>query len=449
MAPARNRRNLFVLVIAAAAVLAVTLAMSSGLGWGPAITAALAAAVFAATLVVARIISAPRARTEDAPPATQAAPPHTPFAAMLEGLTDPVLLVTGEDADDPSGHRFLFANAAARAVLPIQRGEGALTTAVRAPEVLRAVEAALFGEGVGEASFQSGGVQPRVWRVRAARLAEADTGDGRLAVLILRDETEILASVRSRADFLANASHELRTPLASLTGFIETLSGHARDDVAARERFLPIMLTQANRMRRLIENLMSLSSIEQGEHLAPSTQVDLAGAASDVVDALGPQARAKGVHFEKALAMPALVVGDRDQILQVVQNLTENALKFAPAGGVVSLELTADFDLEDPLRPVRPGRASHSLLTPAAASGARYMALRVSDGGAGIARTNLPRLTERFYRVEGQKSGEHSGTGLGLAIVKHIVNRHRGGLIVESAEGEGSTFTAYFPAGPS
>jgi two-component system phosphate regulon sensor histidine kinase PhoR len=367
---------------------------------------------------------------------------------MLEVLADPVLLVTGDEPEDPAAHRFLFANAAARGLLPIQRAQGLLATAIRAPEVLRAVDQALFGEGVGEAAFQTGAAQSKVWRARARRLDAADAGGGRLALLTLRDETEMLASVRSRADFLANASHELRTPLASLSGFIETLSGHARDDAEARQRFLPIMQSQADRMRRLIENLMSLSSIEQAEHLQPSAEVDLGAAVSDVVDALGPLARAKNVRLQKNAAARALVVGDRDQILQVTQNLAENAIKYAPAGSVVNLDLAADLDLAGAQRPARAGGASHPLLTPAPASTGRYVALCVSDAGRGIARTSLPRLTERFYRVEGQKSGENSGTGLGLAIVKHIMNRHRGGLWVESIEGQGATFTAYFPAAP-
>jgi two-component system phosphate regulon sensor histidine kinase PhoR len=370
------------------------------------------------------------------------------FAAMLEALADPVLLVTGDDPDDPADHRFLFANAAARALLPIQRAQGLLATAIRAPEVLRAVDQALFGDGVGQAAFQTGSAQSKVWRARAQRLEAPGMGSGRLALLTLRDETEMLASVRARADFLANASHELRTPLASLSGFIETLSGHARDDSEARQRFLPIMQSQADRMRRLIENLMSLSSIEQAEHLQPSAEVDLGAAVSDVVDALGPLARAKNVRLLRNAPARAVVVGDRDQILQVTQNLAENAIKYAPAGSVVNLDLAADLDLAGAQRPARAGTASHSLLAPAPVSTGRYVALRVSDAGRGIARTSLPRLTERFYRVEGQKSGDNSGTGLGLAIVKHIINRHRGGLWVESLEGQGATFTAYFPAAP-
>jgi len=428
----------------------LTLALLGAARWAPALAGAAVLAVFAAAAALLRPSSSGAAAPDaDEARTASAALREQRFAAMFEALGDPALLVAGDDSRDPAGHRFLFANAAARAMAPIQRPEGLLVTAVRAPEILQAVDQALFGDGLGEASFQAGGVQPKVWRARAVRLP-ATQGEGRLALLTFIDETGVLASVRSRADFLANASHELRTPLASLSGFIETLSGHARDDAEARERFLPIMQSQANRMRRLIENLMSLSSIEQGEHLAPSAAVDLAAAAGDVIDALGPQARARGVRFERSLSACAGVVGDRDQILQVVQNLAENALKYAPAGGVVFLEVASGLDLQGALQSLQGGGAAqHSLLTPAPAPGARYVALRVRDTGRGIARTNLPRLTERFYRVEGQKSGEHSGTGLGLAIVKHIMNRHRGGLWVESAEGEGAIFAAYFPAAPA
>jgi two-component system phosphate regulon sensor histidine kinase PhoR len=129
-----------------------------------------------------------------------------------------------------------------------------------------------------------------------------------------------------------------------------------------------------------------------------------------------------------------------------VQNLADNALKYSPNGGSVSIELESVSDLSTEFRSTRAEAPSHSLLVPAGGGGGRYLAVRVRDAGPGIARTNLPRLTERFYRVEGQKSGEHSGTGLGLAIVKHIVNRHGGALFVESLEGGGSTFTACFPA---
>jgi two-component system phosphate regulon sensor histidine kinase PhoR len=307
------------------------------------------------------------------------------------------------------------------------------------------VDEALFDRVTGHALYQAGGVQDRVWRVRVEPLDVE--GDTRMAVIALRDETEFRRSERTRADFLANASHELRTPLASLAGFIETLRGHAREDAVARDRFLAIMHVQAERMRRLIDDLMSLSRIELGEHIPPSGRVDLSLAVIDVLDALGPLAEERGVTFRQLLPAigEAVVTGDRDQILQVVQNLAENALKYTPSGGAVTVRLETEVSAVTFASPRSSATAHLSLLTPDHAIERRYASLRVEDEGPGIARANLPRLTERFYRVEGQKSGEHAGTGLGLAIVKHIVNRHRGGLTVESAEGRGAAFTVYMP----
>jgi two-component system phosphate regulon sensor histidine kinase PhoR len=356
-----------------------------------------------------------------------------------------VLLASAGARADFHSRRFLFANAAARELLRIQRSEGPLTTAIRAPEVLAAIDEAVFERVTGHALYQPGGVQDRVWRVRAEPIESA--GPASLALISLRDETELRRSERTRADFLANASHELRTPLASLAGFIETLRGHARDDAVARDRFLAIMQVQAERMRRLIDDLMSLSRIELGEHIPPAGVVDLALAAIDVMDALGPLAQERGVAFEHDLPDlgGAMVTGERDQILQVVQNLTENALKYTPRGGRVRVVVRAGLEAAACASQQSLSAAHLSLLTPDHAGGRLYASLSVTDQGPGIARSYLPRLTERFYRVEGQKSGEHAGTGLGLAIVKHIINRHRGGLAVESAEGKGSTFTVWAP----
>ncbi|MFI4935539.1 MAG: sensor histidine kinase [Caulobacterales bacterium] len=372
-------------------------------------------------------------------------PPQAPFAALFDALEDPILVVTGDEPEDLASRRMIYANQAARELFRIAREAAPLVTVVRDPKVLEAVDEALFGAIASETVYEAGGVQDRVWRARARPLA---TPDGRrLALLTLRDETELRRSERTRADFLANASHELRTPLASLTGFIETLRGHAREDPAARDRFLAIMQDQAARMARLIEDLMSLSRIELNEHITPQGQVDLGLAVKDVLDALGPLAEEKNVRFEARLPDESTLLqpADRDQVVQVIQNLAENALKYAPAGSPVALEVTPDVTAEAAMAARCPGAAHLSLLTPDHAADQRYVLLRISDAGPGMAREHLPRLTERFYRVAGQKGGERTGTGLGLAIVKHIINRHRGGLTVESALGEGATFTAYFP----
>jgi two-component system phosphate regulon sensor histidine kinase PhoR len=224
-----------------------------------------------------------------------------------------------------------------------------------------------------------------------------------------------------RADFIANASHELRTPLASLRGFIETLQGTAKDDPCARERFLPIMAEQASRMTRLIDALLSLSRLEMNAHVAPSDLVDLNDVLNHSKDTLDPLAREMGFRFEVArFPRPAVVRGDRDELVQVLQNLVQNAFKYGERGGQVRIDAKHIPSL---------GRQS-----------GRY-AIAIVDNGPGVAPEHLPRLTERFYRVDVASSREKGGTGLGLAIVKHILNRHRGELAIASKPGKGSTFT--------
>jgi two-component system phosphate regulon sensor histidine kinase PhoR len=368
-----------------------------------------------------------------------------PFAALVNALPDPIMVISANEPDDLTGRRYIFANSAASELLRLPRGEGLLVAGVRDPEVLEAVDGALFAGQDTETLYETGGAQARTFRAYARPLGLALDGR-RLAVLVFRDETEVRQVARTRADFLANASHELRTPLASLSGFIETLRGHAKADAGARDRFLTIMQTQAERMSRLIDDLLSLSRIELNEHVAPEGEADLALCVTDVLDAIGPLARERGVTFDTTLPAKgaARIAGDRDQIIQVAQNLIDNALKYSPDGSQIRVIVEPGLTSEAAAAAKRERSTRLSLLTPDHPAEV-YVRLRVGDQGVGIARENLPRLTERFYRVEGQKSGDRSGTGLGLAIVKHIVNRHRGGLTVESAPGEGTAFTAYFP----
>jgi two-component system phosphate regulon sensor histidine kinase PhoR len=364
----------------------------------------------------------------DAPPAQR----------ILELLPDPVLLVR---ADAPGGPEIVYGNQAAHALFRIELTGAPLGAALRQPQVLEALDEALAIGAAVEVAFESIGVQPRFWRAFVRPLTEAA---GRDLVVMLRDETDARRTERMRADFLANASHELRTPLASLAGFVETLRTHAREDKEARERFLGIMAEQAGRMARLIDDLLSLSRIELNEHIAPEGTVDLAKATQDVTDAIRPLTADSGVAVTlSADGGPFNVTGDRDQLVQVIQNLVENAVKYSPAGTTVQVVLSAADTLEAARAPSREGAVALSLLSPDAGAGQAFVTLRVADAGRGIARQHLPRLSERFYRVEGQRSG---GTGLGLAIVKHIVNRHRGGMLVESAEGQGTTLSIYLPA---
>jgi two-component system phosphate regulon sensor histidine kinase PhoR len=356
---------------------------------------------------------------------------------ILELLPEPVILVRGGAGE---AAEIAYGNQAARDVFKLALAGAPLGAALRRPEVLETIEAALDAAESAEVAFETIGVQPRFWRAFARPLAPDAEGLKQL-VVVLRDETDARRTERMRADFLANASHELRTPLASLAGFVETLRTHARQDPEAREKFLGIMAQQATRMARLVDDLLSLSRIELNEHIAPSGKVDLARTIQDVCDAVRPLTEERKVAIDvSAAAGVTPVVGDRDQLVQVIQNLVDNAVKYTPPGGRITVKLERAASPEAARAPSRPG-VGLSLLSPDAGEGP-YVVLRVSDEGPGIARQHLPRLSERFYRVEGQRSG---GTGLGLAIVKHVVNRHRGGFIVESAEGEGSTFSVYLP----
>ncbi|HTJ01335.1 MAG TPA: ATP-binding protein, partial [Methylovirgula sp.] len=242
-------------------------------------------------------------------------------------------------------------------------------------------------------------------------------------MLSLRDLTEARRLERMRVDFVANASHELRTPLASLLGFVETLQGPAREDSGARAKFLAIMREQAQRMSRLVDDLLSLSRIEQHLHVHPDTPVDLVGILRHIVDTLSPVADDRQVDLNVMAPAEAIVAGDRDELLRVAENLIENAIKYG-ATDVATAKRAVDIAMVL--------QASNVVLT-------------VRDYGPGIAPEHLPRLTERFYRVDAGDSRAKGGTGLGLAIVKHIVARHRGRMTIESRLGDGATFGVVLP----
>jgi two-component system phosphate regulon sensor histidine kinase PhoR len=255
--------------------------------------------------------------------------------------------------------------------------------------------------------------------------------DRSVAVLSLHDITALKQMELMRADFVANASHELRTPLATLLGFIETLRGAARDDADARERFLAIMHDQASRMSRLVADLLNLSRIELNERTPPVGRAEIAVVVRRVTEGLELQAAKRGMRFDLELAdgLPA-VVGREDELEQIFQNLLDNALKYGRDGTTVVVAAVVANQLPAAL----------------AERTRRAVAVAVRDQGEGIAREHLPRLTERFFRVDTARSRRLGGTGLGLAIVKHLVNRHRGALTIDSVLGEGSTFTVYLPA---
>ena len=309
-----------------------------------------------------------------------------------------------------------YANERAAAAFQIHAGE-ALTFRLRVPDLIAAFDGVAKGGPPARVEFAERVPTERWFAAWFARLGSSD-----LIVLLVDDMSERRNADRVRVDFVANASHELRTPLASLAGFIETLQGPARDDPVARNRFLAIMREQAERMARLVNDLLSLSRIEMKAHVRPSDRIDLVTVVSHVVDSLEPLARDLGVTVESDMPpTPVEVIGDRDELTQVFENLIENACKYGQSGKRVVVTVA----------PAEGG------------SGAPTVTVR--DFGPGIPEEHLPRLTERFYRVNVEDSRRHRGTGLGLAIVKHILARHQARMAVTSRLGEGAVFTVSFP----
>ncbi|HEY4345676.1 MAG TPA: ATP-binding protein [Parvibaculum sp.] len=349
---------------------------------------------------------------------------------ILNELPDPLIVLD-------SGGRILFCNKAAEGLTGPQALGKHVATMLRSATLVTAIDEVLKGGAAQSVEYAMPVPVERNYSAFITPIeADAIPADGgalseasrrrrdRVVLVALRDVTEVRRVEDMRVDFVAFASHELKTPLASLSGFIDTLRGHAKDDPVAQERFLEIMAEQADRMRRLIDDLLSLSRIELREHVRPDNVVDLLGVVSDVTDGLTHLAQQNGVEI--SVASPAIlprVRGDREELGQVVQNLVDNALRYGRAGKRVEVTLAADTR-----------------------SGKPMVRMSVRDFGGGISREHLPRLTERFYRVDAAASRAKGGTGLGLAIVKHIVNRHQGTLAIDSELGQGSTFSVLIPA---
>ncbi len=339
--------------------------------------------------------------------------------SLIGGLPGPAIVLD-------RGGRVIAYNDAATAIAPaLRRGEPALIT-LRMPELVDAIRRASSRGEPQRVEFFERVPLDRWFEAFVVPVKLATGGDAHSDVLLMtfNDLSPLRRVEEMRADFIANASHELRTPLAALLGFIETLQGTAKDDSVAREKFLAIMRGQATRMARLIDDLLSLSRIELNAHLQPNTALDLAPIVRQVADGLQTLARDRDVEIKvTAPSAPLIVLGDRDELIRALENLVENALKYGAAGKRVDITLA---------------RAQ----TRAGTAEAR---LAVRDYGPGIAPEHLPRLTERFYRVDVADSRAQGGTGLGLALVKHVLNRHAGRLTIESTLGAGAAFIMHLP----
>ncbi|MDP5360709.1 MAG: ATP-binding protein [Paracoccaceae bacterium] len=335
------------------------------------------------------------------------------IVSVIDSFPLPVMLIGPDE-------RVRAANAGVDSILGVDLVGKHYITALRQPAIINAI-AETRASGTPQEIRFTGRAGPRDTVFRVA-VAAAD-GD---ILLTFMDQTAAEEVGQMRRDFVANVSHELRTPLTALLGFIETLGGAARNDAAARDRFLGIMAHEANRMTRLVDDLLSLSRVEEDERVRPREQVDLAALLASVIKGLEPQAKDAGVDVVLEVESAVdLVPGDTGQLVQVFTNLVENGIKYGASGGTVTVTLAA--------------RQMHQRLRGEA------VRISVSDKGDGIAEHHIARLTERFYRVDSHRSREVGGTGLGLAIVKHIINRHRGRLLIESEVGVGTKVSVFLP----
>jgi len=337
--------------------------------------------------------------------------------SIVDAIAQPALLIDDKD-------RIIGINAEAGTVIGSDVVDKPLITVLRHPSLHKAIEGCRQSRRREKTRIViQQGTQDHSFTVSCAPIPL----NGILAVLLcLEDLTQLEHAGQMRRDFVANVSHELRTPLTALIGFIETLQGPARNDPKAQERFLGIMQTEADRMNRLIKDLLSLSQVEGQERIRPDSVVDLQVLLASTIRALTPQAEKNRTRVTLDVDMAETdVTADEDQLRQVFTNLIENAIKYGGADGAVAItisEIERDAAIRGPA-----------------------IKVAVRDTGQGIDPIHIPRLTERFYRVDSHRSREMGGTGLGLAIVKHIVSRHRGRLRIDSVPGQGSCFTVILP----
>lgn len=342
------------------------------------------------------------------------------LAEVVSAVPMPTLLVDQTE-------RIIAANDDAKTLLGRNITGRHFATILRQPQVIEAMEQSLRTKGPARTRHLSNdGAQDTTFEVECRYMNGVGAVSGGAVLVAFQDVTHLEHANQMRRDFVANVSHELRTPLTALMGFIETLRGPARDDVSARERFLQIMTDEANRMNRLVGDLLSLNRVESEERVRPQEQLELTALLQSTLNNLRPLAEDAGVVL--TLTAPdgqVSLAGDSDQLRQVFTNLIENAIKYGGIGGRVEVSVT----LTDRDKAIR-GPA---------------VRVQIIDNGPGIDAIHLPRLTERFYRADSHRSRELGGTGLGLAIVKHIINRHRGRLRVESELGKGAVFTVILP----
>ncbi len=356
---------------------------------------------------------------------------HDTVLSLINGLPNPMLILNANNV-------LLFANEAVRSLYEIPKERQEISAIIRSPELRDAIETTARTKNpqivqlTQRLPIERQFILTITWILDPSISPPQNRSDAPALVIHFHDLSQQERLNRMRSDFIANASHELRTPLASLLGFIETLQGPARNDEKARDKFLDVMAAQGKRMTRLIEDLLSLSRVEMNAHTHLKDKVDITALIRETLDDLEPLSQSQNTTLSlKVGKEPIYVIGDKDELSQVFQNLVHNAIKYGQPDQKnkdldphVEITISSNKDRDEP---------------------ASKIYIEIKDQGVGIAPNHIPRLTERFYRVDVQKSREKGGTGLGLAIVKHIITHHKGELKIKSEPGKGSVFTIILP----
>jgi two-component system phosphate regulon sensor histidine kinase PhoR len=295
-----------------------------------------------------------------------------------------------------------------------------VATLLRVPDLLQNIDLVLLKKETITMDLELSSPSFQFFKVHLFSGPTSYVDDPDSVVLFLKDLTDIIKAQRFKSDFVANVSHELKTPLVSIKGFLETISGHAKDDLEAQKKFIPIMLEQADRMESLIKDLLSLSRIELEEHIQPQDKVNLKEVLSNVEDI--HQKNLKSFEFKNNIKDDFFIKGDHEKLIEVFSNIIDNSIKYSEKNKKIEINC---------------GQGNGKVI------GDSYT-VSIKDNGIGIPTEQLPRITERFFRVDAAKSKKVGGTGLGMAIVKHIVNQHRGELEIKSETQRGTEIKVHF-----
>ena len=295
-----------------------------------------------------------------------------------------------------------------------------VATLLRVPDLLQNIDLVLSKKETITMDLELSSPSFQFFKVHLFSGPTSFVDDPDSVILFLKDLTDIIKAQRFKSDFVANVSHELKTPLVSIKGFLETISGHAKDDLEAQKKFIPIMLEQADRMESLIKDLLSLSRIELEEHIQPQDKVNLKEILSNVEDI--HQKNLKSFEFKNNIKDDFFIKGDHEKLIEVFSNIIDNSIKYSEKNKKIEINC---------------GQGNGKVI------GDSYT-VSIKDNGIGIPTEQLPRITERFFRVDAAKSKKVGGTGLGMAIVKHIVNQHRGELEIKSEAQNGTEIKVHF-----